>query len=122
MTQRIGSLAAPLRLPLAAIIATSIAAIAAAGCAVGPSVSGSFDRTLTVTAPIRLELSNASGDVSITGSSDGKVHVHGEVRSSGMSFDNPQKRLDEMVSNPRTGARDAAGRAQRRAVLPLVDL
>jgi hypothetical protein len=100
MTQRIRSLAAPRRLLRAAIIAASIAALAAAGCAVGPSVSGSFDRTLTVTAPIRLELSNASGDVSITGSSDGKVHVHGEVRSSGMGFDNPQKRLDEIVNNP----------------------
>jgi hypothetical protein len=100
MTQRIRSLKAPLRWPLAAIIAASIAAIAAAGCAVGPSASGSFDRTLAVAAPIRLELANASGDVSITGSTDGKVHVHGEVRSSGMGFDSPQKRLDEIVSNP----------------------
>jgi hypothetical protein len=104
MTHRNRTLASPQGLPFssiaAAIIATSIAAIVAAGCAVGPSASGSFDRTLTVTAPIRLELANASGDVSITGSTDGKVHVHGEVRSSGMGFDNPQKRLDEMVSNP----------------------
>lgn len=76
------------------------AAFALAGCAVGPSVSGSFDRTLTVTAPIRLELSNASGDVSITGSAENKVHVHGQVHSSGMGFDSPQKRLDEMVTNP----------------------
>ncbi len=46
------------------------------GCATGPSIRGSFDRTLTVTAPIRLELANASGDVSITGSADNQVHVH----------------------------------------------
>jgi DUF4097 and DUF4098 domain-containing protein YvlB len=90
MTHR--SLAAPLGL--------LVAAIAALGCAVGPSANGSFDRTLSVTAPIRLELANASGDVSITGSTDGKVHVHGEVRSSGIGFDSPQKRLDEIVSNP----------------------
>jgi hypothetical protein len=100
MHQRIGSLVAPRRSSRGAIIVASLAAIAIAGCAMGPSVSGSFDRTLTVTAPIRLELANASGDVSITGSSDGKVHIHGEVHSSGMGFDNPQKRLDEMVSNP----------------------
>jgi DUF4097 and DUF4098 domain-containing protein YvlB len=75
-------------------------ALTNAGCAMGPSVSGSFDRTLTVTAPIRLELANASGNVSITGSSDNKVHVHAEVRSSGMGFDSPQKRLDEVVNNP----------------------
>jgi Toastrack DUF4097 len=76
------------------------AAATAAGCSMGPSVSGSFDRTLTVTAPIRLELANASGDVSITGSTDGKVHVHGNVRSSSFGFGSPQQRLDEIVSNP----------------------
>jgi hypothetical protein len=92
MTHGSSSLAAPLGLLLAAI--------AAAGCAVGPSASGSFDRTLSVIAPIRLELANASGDVSITGSNDGKVHVHGEVRSSGIGLASPQKRLDEIVSNP----------------------
>src|SRR5580658_5123561 len=77
-----------------------VAAIVLAGCAVGPSVTGSFDRTLTVAAPIRLELTSASGDVSITGSADSKVHVHGDVRSSGIGFDSPQKRLDDVVGNP----------------------
>jgi DUF4097 and DUF4098 domain-containing protein YvlB len=77
-----------------------LAAAAGAGCAVGPSVSGSFDRTLSVTAPIRLELANASGDVSITGSADGKVHVHADLRSYGMGFGSPKERLDEIVNNP----------------------
>jgi DUF4097 and DUF4098 domain-containing protein YvlB len=45
-------------------------------------------------------LTNASGDVSITGSADGKVHVHADVRASGMGFDKPQKRLNDIVSNP----------------------
>src|SRR6266581_309593 len=35
-----------------------------------------------------------------TGSSDGKVHVHGDVRASGFGFDNPQKRLDDTIANP----------------------
>jgi DUF4097 and DUF4098 domain-containing protein YvlB len=70
------------------------------GCAIGPGVTGSFDRTITVSAPIRLELANASGDVAITGSSDGKVHVHADVRSYGMGFGSPQDRLNEIVSNP----------------------
>jgi Putative adhesin len=87
-------IAAPMILNLASL------ALASAGCAMGPAASGSFDRTLTVTAPIRLELANASGNVSITGSADNKVHVHAEVRSSGVGFDSPQKRLDEIVSNP----------------------
>ena len=70
------------------------------GCNTGAAASGNFDRSFNVTGPIRLELSNASGDVNITGSSDGKVHVHGEVRASGFGFDNPQKRLDDTIANP----------------------
>jgi DUF4097 and DUF4098 domain-containing protein YvlB len=76
------------------------ATVALAGCYTGAAVSGSFDRNFNVTGPIRLELSNASGDVDITGSSDGKVHVHGEVRASGFGIDNPQKRLDDTIASP----------------------
>src|SRR5882724_12227635 len=71
-----------------------------AGCHSGPSVSAAFDRSYVVTGPIRLELTNASGDVEITGSADGKVHVRGEVRASGFGFDNPQKRVDDTLANP----------------------
>jgi Putative adhesin len=77
-----------------------LAAAIAMGCSTGPAVSGSFDRTLTVTTPIRLELGNASGDVSITGSTDSKVHVHGNVQSSSFGFGSPQQRVDDIVSNP----------------------
>ena len=77
-----------------------VAAVAGAGCAMGPAASGSFDRTLSVSGPIRLELNNASGDVSITGSSDGKVHIHGTARASGMGFESPEKRISDFVANP----------------------
>src|ERR1700740_96358 len=84
-----------------AVLAGSlIAALAGAGCAMGPSVSGSFDRTLSVSGPIRLELNNTSGDVSITGSADGKVHVHGDARASGMGFESPDKRLNALLASP----------------------
>jgi DUF4097 and DUF4098 domain-containing protein YvlB len=76
------------------------ALVALGGCNSRPSVSGTFDRNYNVTGPIRLELTNAAGDVDITGSADGKVHVRGEVRASGMGFDNPQKRLDDTLANP----------------------
>lgn len=76
------------------------AVLLAGGCAIGPGVTGSFDRTVSVNAPIRLELGNASGDVAITGSADGKVHVHGDVKSYGMGFGSPKDRLNEIVSNP----------------------
>src|SRR5438270_5329101 len=72
----------------------------AVGCAMGPAVTGSFDRTLSVKGPIRLEVTNASGDVSITGSSDGKVHIHANARASGFGFESPERRLNELVANP----------------------
>ena len=71
-----------------------------AGCTGGPSVNGSYERTFTVTGPLRLELANAAGDVTISGSSDGKVRVHADIRASGFGFENPQRRLDDTVSNP----------------------
>jgi DUF4097 and DUF4098 domain-containing protein YvlB len=74
--------------------------LALAGCQMGPSVSGSFDRMLDVSSPVHLELSNVSGNVTIASSSDGKVHIHGDVRISGMGIGNTQKRLDDIIANP----------------------
>jgi DUF4097 and DUF4098 domain-containing protein YvlB len=85
-----------LGLPLVLLSAVALLA----GCQNGPVVSGAFDRKYDVTGPIRLELANASGDVDITGSADGKVHVHGDVRASGFGSESSQRRLDETVSNP----------------------
>jgi DUF4097 and DUF4098 domain-containing protein YvlB len=85
-----------LGLPLVLLSAVALLA----GCQNGPVVSGAFDRKYDVTGPIRLELANASGDVDITGSADGKVHVHGDVRASGFGSESSQQRLDETVSNP----------------------
>jgi len=76
------------------------AAVASTGCTMGPSASGSFDRTLSVSGPIRIELNNTSGDVSITGSADGKVHIHGTARASGIGFESPDKRLSALLANP----------------------
>lgn len=70
------------------------------GCGGGPEVSGAFDRSFTVTGHTRLEISNPAGDVNISGSSDGQVHVHGDVRARGMGFDKPKQRLDETLANP----------------------
>ena len=84
----------------ASLVLFIAALIFLAGCSTGPAVSGSFDRDFTASGPLHLELSNASGDVSIAGNSDGKVHVHGEVRASGFGFDDPQKRLNDTIASP----------------------
>jgi DUF4097 and DUF4098 domain-containing protein YvlB len=78
----------------------AVAAFALAGCYAGAGVNGSFDKSFPITGHTRLELSNPSGDVEITGSADGQVHVHGNVRASGMGFDKPQERLNETLANP----------------------
>jgi DUF4097 and DUF4098 domain-containing protein YvlB len=80
------------------LISALVAAIA--GCNAGPAATGKFERTYTVADPLRLELSNTAGDVTILPSTDDKVHIRAEVRASGFGFDNPQKRLDDTVSNP----------------------
>jgi len=63
--------------------------------------SATFDRSFTVTAPVRLELSNGSGSVEIKGSSDGTVHVHGKVTPGGWSiFGGSGKNVEEVAANP----------------------
>ncbi len=71
-----------------------------AGCGGGATSKGSFDKTYTVSGPIRLDLANASGSVKISASSDDKVHIHGEVRAHGFLFNNPEKQAREISANP----------------------
>lgn len=82
------------------VVAASAACLVLAGCESGPAVTGSFDRDFSATGQTRLELTNASGDVEISGSADGKVHVHADVRATGMGFDKPKERLAETLANP----------------------
>ena len=76
------------------------AAFTAIACTMGPAATGSFDRTLSVSGPIRVEVNGASGDVTISGGGSGKVHIHAEARSSGFGLDSPEKRINEIVNNP----------------------
>lgn len=87
-------------LKLPAPLALLALVVALSGCQMGPTVSGSFDRALDVSGPIRVELSNVSGDVNIVGSSDGRVHIHGDVRVHSMGLEHSQKRLDDIIANP----------------------
>src|SRR5215470_10775291 len=85
------------KLYLAALLATSFTL---AACGIGPTEQGSFDRTLEVSTPLRLELANSSGSVRITGSSsDGKVHIHGDV-SAGSFLGSAKEELQRVISNP----------------------
>jgi DUF4097 and DUF4098 domain-containing protein YvlB len=70
------------------------------GCMSGRGVSGSFDRNYTVSGHNRLEVTEPSGQVNITGSADGQVHIHGEVRAHSMGFEKPRERLDQTLADP----------------------
>jgi DUF4097 and DUF4098 domain-containing protein YvlB len=85
---------------LGSSLALFAALVVLAGCHAGASVNGSFARSFKVNGPIRLELTNAAGDVNITEGAAGTVAIHAEVRASGFGFEDPQKRLSDTVSNP----------------------
>jgi len=71
-----------------------------AGCGAGAASNSSFDRTYTVSGPIRLDLSNASGQIRITGTSGNTVHIHGEVHARGFVFNDPEKQARALSANP----------------------
>jgi DUF4097 and DUF4098 domain-containing protein YvlB len=76
------------------------AAVLLAGCGTGAASRGSFDRSYEVTGPIRLDLTNASGSVRISGSSNNKVHIRGEIRAHGFLFSDPDKQARQLSANP----------------------
>src|SRR6202140_2940553 len=82
------------------VLPVAVATLLLGGCEAGSASKGSFDRTLTVSGPIKLDLTNASGTVRITGSSDNKVHIHGDIQSHGLFFNDPEKQARELSANP----------------------
>jgi DUF4097 and DUF4098 domain-containing protein YvlB len=80
------------------IMCTTLAAFSMTAAA---AENAKFDKTFTVTAPVRIELSNGSGNVEIRGSADGSVHVHGKVSPGGWSlFGGGAKSVEEVAANP----------------------
>jgi len=78
--------------------------VLAAALALGPlrliAGDNTFERTFTVSGPIRLELSNGSGSVEIRGSADGKVRIHGKVTGNWTLWGSAEKNVEEVLSNP----------------------
>jgi DUF4097 and DUF4098 domain-containing protein YvlB len=70
------------------------------GCGTGAESKGSFDRSYTVSGPMRLDLSDASGSVRISGGADGKVHIHGDIRARSFLFNDPDKQVRELSATP----------------------
>ena len=80
------------------ILCTALAALSMNAAA---AETATFDKTFSVTAPVRIELGNGSGNVEIRGSADGSVHVHGKVSPGGWSlFGGGAKSVEEVAANP----------------------
>src|SRR2546427_2110803 len=75
-------------------------AVASAGCAGGPGSSASFERSLSVSGPLRLELVNGSGSARISAGDPGQVRIRGEVRARGWVPGDVRRRVEEIASNP----------------------
>src|SRR5260370_41878315 len=69
------------------VVATALSLLIA-GCGTGAASNGSFDRTYTVSGPIRLDLSNASGQLHIPVTSGNTVHIRGEWPARGFLLTN----------------------------------
>jgi DUF4097 and DUF4098 domain-containing protein YvlB len=77
-----------------------LAATIVAGCGSQPSAEGSFDKTLTVSGPVRIELTNGSGDSRVSTGPAGEVRIHGEIQARSWSDKSGQRRVDDVQSNP----------------------
>ncbi len=70
------------------------------GCGPESSVQGSGDRSYTVSGPVRLELSNGSGNSRVTVGAPGEVKIHAEFRVRSWPWDDPDRTLKDLVANP----------------------
>lgn len=79
------------------------AAIMVAGMASacgGPSIGGSFDRTLNAGEATRLELVNGSGPARITAGAPGQVHIHGDFLARAWPWGNARQLAEQITQNP----------------------
>ena len=82
--------------------------MAAPGCEIATSagaIEGSFDRELTVSGPLELEVTSGSGDIQVRTGTDGTVHVHARLRASSgpwvsLSGTSAEQRIRELEKNP----------------------
>ena len=63
-------------------------------------VEGYFDRTLTVSGAVHLDLTTGSGDVTIKSGSSNQVVVHGSVHSNNNWFSNDESAVHQVETNP----------------------
>jgi DUF4097 and DUF4098 domain-containing protein YvlB len=62
---------------------------------------GHFDRTLTVTGPVNLDVQTGSGEIVVHPGASGKVEIHAKIRASSWNIGgNVEQRIHEIETNP----------------------
>ena len=77
-----------------------VAAAALGGCGMRQSAEGTFDKTLSVQGPLRLELYNGSGDSRVIVGGSGQVEIHGEAEVKDWSESSSRAHLRQLQSQP----------------------
>ena len=72
----------------------------AIGCAGTPAEFGSFERTLTVNGPARLEVKNGSGSIQTHAGEPGQVRIRAEVRVQAWPWEDTRRRVEELTRRP----------------------
>lgn len=83
-----------------ALLAVLLLAALSAGCVTGPGSTGTFEKTLNVSGPIRMEIQNGSGDIKVTPGQPGRVRVRGEYTIRVLFWETLEGRVEEIRNNP----------------------
>ena len=90
-----------LQMKRSAMLACAILALASlAACGPESSAIATVDRTYNVSGPVRLELTNGSGSSRVSVGPVGEVRIHAELRVHAWPWDDPDRKLKELVANP----------------------
>jgi putative adhesin len=82
------------------LAATFLVAASQAGCGGQAGPSGTFDRAFSANGPVRLELTNGSGDSRVTAGPAGQVRIHAEFQVRDWPWQSASRRLSQVQSTP----------------------
>ena len=84
----------------AAALAGATLAVCLAGCGPESGLTGTSDRTFTVSGPVRLEIVNGSGDSRVSAGPSGEVRIHAQFRVFAWPWEDAQHKLEAVEANP----------------------
>ncbi len=85
---------------LIAILAICLLTTAGCAFAAGPAIEGSFERTLTVSGPVDLDISTGAGYIRVRAGGSSVVRVHGLIRARDGGGRSGEEKVRYLESNP----------------------